>query len=58
MDKSLEDLIYTVAVGTDPLLWAVHCEICDDLVTDSIADDNEIDTLEADHIDFHNHIGL
>ena len=58
MDKQLQDYIYTVAVGTDPLLWAVHCEICDDLVTDFISDDYEIDKLEADHIDYHNHNGL
>lgn len=47
------DQIYTVAVGTQPLLWAVQCDICDDLVTDAIADDDEIDTLEQDHIEFH-----
>lgn len=46
------DEVYVVAVGTQPLLWAVQCDICDDLVSDYIPDD-EVDMLHQDHIDFH-----
>lgn len=47
------DEIYIVAVDSNPLRWAVQCDICDDLVTDYLPDGDEIDMLEQDHIDFH-----
>ena len=50
---NLLDKIYTVAVGTDPLLWAVNCEICNDIVSIETSDDDLIDSLEKEHIEYH-----
>lgn len=42
-----------VAVGAQPLLWAVQCDICDDLVTEGTPDGYFADMQEQDHINFH-----
>lgn len=49
----IDDLVYTVAVGTDPLKWAVHCEICDDIISEDFLDGPLVDKVEQYHKDFH-----
>ena len=48
-------LIYTVAVDAGPVIWAVHCEICDDIVSDETSDGNLADQYEFEHRKVHDH---
>lgn len=47
------DEICVVAVGVGPVVWAVQCEICDDIVSYETEDGDEADRLEAEHVKFH-----
>lgn len=47
------DPIYTVAVSSGPILWAVQCDLCDDIVTESTTDDDLVDKWEEEHRDYH-----
>lgn len=47
------DSIYVVAVGANPILWAVQCDLCDDIVSEETQDDDLVDKWEIDHINFH-----
>jgi hypothetical protein len=46
-------LIYVVAIDSDPLLWQVFCEICDDLVDEPTSCGDLIDSRELEHMKFH-----
>lgn len=43
------ELIYVVAVDFDPIQWAVHCEICDDIVSEPAHDGHAVDLYEIKH---------
>jgi len=51
--EDIESQVYTVAVGTNPILWAVFCEICDENLNDGIQDEAVVDQLEREHQAFH-----
>lgn len=42
------DAAYVVAVNTQPLVWAVTCDICDDLVSE--------ETTDGDMADYYAHL--
>ena len=43
------ELIYVVAVDFEPLQWAVHGEICDDIVSEPTHDGDTADHNELEH---------
>lgn len=49
MSEDLYDPIYAVAVSTQPVLWAVHCEICDEEFGEPTEDDEVLEELEVAH---------
>ena len=54
LDPNDPDLfIYSVAVDTDPVVWQVWCENCDDLVDEPTPDGDLIDLRELQHRKFH-----
>ena len=46
--------IYAVAVGTQPLLWTIHCELCDEELHEGTADEKLLNKLELSHKKYHN----
>ena len=48
-------LIYIVAVNCGPVVWAVECEICDDIVSEETTDGNLADQYEFEHRKLHNY---
>jgi hypothetical protein len=51
--KELSYQVDVVAVGADPLVWAVWCEICDCQLGESGIDTKEQRRFMKDHIDLH-----
>lgn len=50
----MSDQIYAVAVSTQPVLWVIHCEICDDEVGTPTENDSLLELLESEHKKAHN----
>ena len=50
------ELIYVVAVDFEPLQWAVHCEICDDIVSEPTHDGDQADLNEIEHRKKHDYL--
>lgn len=44
-----DDLVYAVAVGTQPLMWVVHCEVCNDEFGSPTDDDALLELVETAH---------
>ena len=44
-----EEPAYVVAVGTQPLVWAVTCDICDDIVSIETEDGDLADKMAEEH---------
>ena len=42
----IDFLVCVVLVGTGPVLWAVECEICDELLNEGTTDEAEVGRLE------------
>ena len=51
--QEIDIQVYTVAVGTGPVLWAVYCEICDENLNEGTQDEALVGRLEAEHQAFH-----
>lgn len=49
----MSDPVYAVAVNTDPLLWVIHCELCDNEFGDPTDDFKMLDSLETKHLGDH-----
>lgn len=47
------DDIYVVAVGSQPLLWAVQCDVCDDIVSEETEDGDQADLFAESHLAYH-----
>jgi hypothetical protein len=53
---TVEDFAYVVAVDSDPAIWAVNCELCDDIVSIETQDEDVVDNLLLGHIESHSTI--
>lgn len=49
----MSDLVYAVAVDTQPTLWVIYCEICDDEFGTPTEDDALLELFEATHKEAH-----
>ena len=49
----IRDSVYVVAVDVRPVVWAVQCDLCDDIVSIHTSDNDLIDRLEEEHIQQH-----
>lgn len=49
MSEPTSDLIYEVAVSTDPLLWVIHCELCNDEIGTPTDSDSLLQLIEVEH---------
>lgn len=54
MSEPISDPIYAVAVDTQPVLWVVHCELCNDEIGTPTDDDELLELFEAEHKKAHN----
>lgn len=54
MEQISSDSIYAVAVDFNPILWVVHCEICDEEFGNPTANDEELEDTENEHRKSHN----
>lgn len=50
----MSEAIYEVAVSTDPLLWVIHCELCNDEFGVPTDDDSLLALTEDEHKQVHN----
>ena len=49
----IDFLVCVVLVGTGPVLWAVECEICDELLNEGTTDEAEVGRLDFSHKALH-----
>jgi hypothetical protein len=47
------DAAYVVAVDTQPLVWAVHCDICDDIISEATTNGDVADYYADLHNIYH-----
>lgn len=50
----MSEFIYAVAVSTQPVLWMIHCEICDNEVGTPTDKDSLLELIETEHKKAHN----
>lgn len=49
MSEDLYDPIYAVAVSTQPEMYVVHCELCDDEFGSPTSEDSLLELIETEH---------
>jgi hypothetical protein len=49
----MSDFVYAVAVDTQPVLWVVYCEICDEELGAPTESDDLLELLETEHVKAH-----
>ena len=54
MSEPVSEPVYIVAVGANPLVWVVYCEICDESFGIPTADTALLDLIESEHKKAHN----
>lgn len=50
----MSDPIYAVAVSTQPVLWIIHCELCEDEIGTPTDEDSLLELIETEHRKAHN----
>jgi len=50
----MSEFIYAVAVSTQPVLWMIHCEICDNEFGTPTDKDSLLELIETEHKKAHN----
>jgi hypothetical protein len=49
MSEPVSEPIYEVAVSTDPLLWVIHCELCNEEFGTPTDSDSLLELFETEH---------
>ena len=49
----MSDPVYAVAVNTQPVLWVIHCELCNDEIGSPTENESILHLLETEHLSAH-----
>lgn len=49
----MSDSVYAVAVNTQPVLWVIHCELCNDEFGSPTDNEAILQLLENEHLSAH-----